>query len=197
MELPIFPLGTVLLPHMPLPLRVFEPRYLTMLSTILEAEEPAFGIVLIERGQEVGGDDVRMNIGTIAHVVDVGSDETGVLLLVEGRERFVVDEWLEDAPFPHASVTRMPDLVWDEALADRLSDAERLVRRAIANATEWSEQPWSPDVELADEPLAATWQLAGVAPIELVDRVALLHAASTDVLLTALVDFVEDSTPAP
>lgn len=45
--LPMFPLGSVLLPHMPLGLRLFEPRYLQMLGELLEEREPQFGVVLI------------------------------------------------------------------------------------------------------------------------------------------------------
>ena len=51
----MFPLGSVLLPHMPLPLQLFEQRYLMMLGQLLETEDPEFGVVLIERGSEVGG----------------------------------------------------------------------------------------------------------------------------------------------
>lgn len=54
--IPMFPLGSVLFPHMPLPLRLFEPRYLKMLGDLLEQPDPEFGVVLIERGHEVGGE---------------------------------------------------------------------------------------------------------------------------------------------
>ena len=45
--LPMFPLGTVLFPHMPLRLRVFEQRYLVMLSNLLQSDNAEFGVVLI------------------------------------------------------------------------------------------------------------------------------------------------------
>ncbi|WP_415830929.1 LON peptidase substrate-binding domain-containing protein [Janibacter anophelis] len=57
--LPMFPLGTVLLPGNPLPLQVFEPRYLAMLRDIAGGDG-RFGVVLIERGFEVGGGDQRL-----------------------------------------------------------------------------------------------------------------------------------------
>ena len=60
--LPMFPLGTVLLPGAPLPLQVFEPRYRGLTHDCL-AGVPEFGVVLIERGSEVGGGDVRTNVG--------------------------------------------------------------------------------------------------------------------------------------
>ena len=51
---PMFPLGSVLLPGVPIPLRVFEPRYLTLVGRLLDEQEaePEFGVVLIERGHE-------------------------------------------------------------------------------------------------------------------------------------------------
>ena len=52
-ELPIFPLGTVLFPGGPLPLWIFEPRYLDMVSECLRSERP-FGVCLIRSGSEVG-----------------------------------------------------------------------------------------------------------------------------------------------
>ena len=51
-QLPMFPLGSVLFPYTPLPLRVFEPRYLTMIGHLLDDDDPQFGVVLIERGHE-------------------------------------------------------------------------------------------------------------------------------------------------
>lgn len=60
-DLPMCPLGSVLFPYLQLPLqlRVFEERYLVMLSRILVNEPAEFGVVLIERGQEVGGGEQR------------------------------------------------------------------------------------------------------------------------------------------
>ena len=73
--MPMFPLGSVLLPAMPLPLRIFEPRYLKLLGDLMGSENPEFGVVLIERGTEVGGGDQRMQIGTIASVINIGTTE--------------------------------------------------------------------------------------------------------------------------
>ncbi|HEX5095168.1 MAG TPA: LON peptidase substrate-binding domain-containing protein, partial [Acidimicrobiia bacterium] len=57
----MFPLGTVLFPHALLPLQVFEPRYRVMMRNLLDGERE-FGVVLIERGSEVGGGDVRFDV---------------------------------------------------------------------------------------------------------------------------------------
>src|SRR3984885_12142090 len=61
--LPMFPLGTVLFPHAVIPLHVFEPRYRALMRHCLDADR-RFGVVLIERGSEVGGGDQRASVGT-------------------------------------------------------------------------------------------------------------------------------------
>ena len=64
----MFPLGKVLVPGEVLPLHVFEPRYRQLVVDLLAADDrpPEFGVVLIERGWEVGGGDARTDIGTVA-----------------------------------------------------------------------------------------------------------------------------------
>lgn len=188
----MFPLGSPLLPHMPLPLRVFEPRYLAMLATILGDEHPRFGVVLIERGGEVGGADARFSLGTVAEVVEVQSDDASVVLLVRGGERIAVEDWLPDDPFPRAEVTGLPPLPWGGEDADRLARAEVTVRRALAAAAEFVELPWGARIELDDDPVARSWQLAGIAPVGELDRFELLASAS----IPALLDGVAERTRA-
>src|SRR5580698_965052 len=62
-QLGMFPLSTVLFPHAEIPLHIFEPRYRALAHDCLAADS-RFGIVLIERGSEVGGGDHRMAVGT-------------------------------------------------------------------------------------------------------------------------------------
>ena len=57
----MFPLASVLFPGMPMALRVFEDRYLVMMSRVLQQDSPEFGIVLIERGSEAGGGEQRFD----------------------------------------------------------------------------------------------------------------------------------------
>ena len=85
--LPLFPLGTVLFPRGPLPLRVFEPRYLDMISRCLK-QDSEFGVVLIRDGSETG--DAQMaDIGTLARVVDWYQGSDGILgITALGGRRF-------------------------------------------------------------------------------------------------------------
>jgi Lon protease-like protein len=86
-EIPLFPLNTVLFPGGPLPLRVFEPRYLDMVSRCLR-EEQEFGVLLIREGVEIGPVET-FNVGTLAEIVDWYQGSDGLLgVTAEGRKRF-------------------------------------------------------------------------------------------------------------
>ena len=79
-EIALFPLGTVLFPGGPLPLRVFEPRYLDMVSDCLRNERP-FGVCLIRSGSEVGQPAEPYRVGTLARIADWGRDDRGILTI--------------------------------------------------------------------------------------------------------------------
>lgn len=87
-EIPLFPLGSVLFPGGTMALKIFEQRYLEMAKTSLKTGSP-FGIALISEGEEVGIPAVSESIGTIAHVTGWDMQNLGVLQLrVKGTERF-------------------------------------------------------------------------------------------------------------
>jgi Lon protease-like protein len=187
---PMFPLGTVLFPSMPLPLRVFEPRYLAMLSEILTDEPSEFAVVLIERGSEVGGGEHRFPMGTIAQITDLDASEDFVVLIAEGTHRVEVTNWLQDDPYPRAEIRVLDDLVWSDALLPLREKAETAVRALLALATELTGEGWPSDIQLADDPVAACWQLAAIAPLGPLDQVELLASPDLATLLVALIDFV-------
>ena len=64
-SMPMFPLEVAMLPGEELPLRIFEPRYSALVQTCLAADDPAFGVVLIAAGREVGGGDTRSDVGCV------------------------------------------------------------------------------------------------------------------------------------
>ena len=184
----MFPLGSVLFPHMPLQLRVFEQRYAIMLADLFRTDRREFGVVLIERGQEVGGGEQRFGRGTVAEITEVRAEGDMVLLAARGRRRIDVTEWLPDAPYPLAEVRELPELQWRGQLLPLLQQAEQLVRRTLALASEFAEQVWPSHVALSDDPVAAAWQLAGIAPIGPLDQVSLLAATSVEELLTGVIE---------
>ena len=107
---PMFPLQTVLLPGESLPLRVFEPRYSAMVADCLSGDDPAFGVVLIARGREVGGGDVRHDVGALARITSHVAQGNGrYQLRCVAQQRFRVTEWLPDDPYPRAEIQPWPD----------------------------------------------------------------------------------------
>lgn len=178
--IPMFPLGSVHFPYTPLALRVFEPRYLTMIGRLLDDDDPQFGVVLIERGHEVGGGDRRSTIGTMARLVSVAAGAEVLQTVSVGAGRFTVEQWQDDEPYPRAEVTPLPGLVWNDALTPLRVEAEAIVRRTIPRVPE---ARWDADTELSDDPLAAAWQLAAMAPLGEYDRYTLLRSTSVAALL--------------
>jgi len=88
-EIPLFPLKTVLFPGGPLPLRIFETRYLDMVKRCLR-EQQGFGVVLIREGEETGAAEFH-EVGTIARIVDFHALPDGLLgLMTKGEQRFRV-----------------------------------------------------------------------------------------------------------
>lgn len=87
MRVPLFPLHTVLYPGGPLPLRIFEPRYLDMISACLR-DDGRFGVLLIREGSETGS-ATTYNIGTLARIVDWYQGSDGLLgVTAVGEQRF-------------------------------------------------------------------------------------------------------------
>ena len=188
--MPMFPLTTVLLPAMPLPLKIFEERYLKLLGDLLGEETPEFGVVLIARGPAVGGGEKRMDVGTIASVTNIGTTEQFYGLESVGSRRFRVNAWLPDDPYPLADIDFIPDLIWDDTLMPARVHLESKVRQLLAFASEFGDLQYGPDVEFSDDPMEACWQLAGVLPVGELDQLNLLGSQSAEELISKTYDVV-------
>jgi Lon protease-like protein len=176
----MFPLGSVLLPGMVLPLHVFEPRYRALVDRCL-AGDREFGVVLIERGREVGGGDVRTSIGTVARIAEAGQFPDGRWALAAvGVRRLRVEAWLPDDPYPLAEVVDWPDdePARGDELAEEAAAAAGALRRLLALAAEVGERvPAVASLELPDDAAALAWAVAALAPIGPVDRHLVLAAS--------------------
>ena len=186
--IPMFPLGSVLLPAMPLQLRIFEPRYLKLLGDLVASDKPEFGVVLIERGQEVGGGEKRMEIGTLASVSEIGTTEDFLGLQSVGSSRFRVNAWLPDDPYPIADVDFLPDLIWDDSLMPARVHLETKVRQLLAFVSEFGDLQFGADTALSDDPMESCWQLAGILPVGPLDQVDLLESQSAEELIARTYD---------
>ncbi len=187
-RLPIFPLGTVLLPTQLLPLHIFEPRYRELMRQLTEPDSPReLGVVLIERGHEVGGGDQRVGTGTVGRLVAAQQTPDGRwMALFTGTERFHVVEWLPDDPFPQARVEGLPEPEWDPVDEPVLARAEELVRDTLALAAELGEAEVPAGFELADDLAERSWQLCAAAPLGPFDRQRLLEASRSVRLVTLM-----------
>lgn len=88
-EIPLFPLNTVLFPRGVLPLRIFETRYLDMVSDCLKRGQ-GFGVCLIQEGKETGKAKMH-TVGTLAEIGDWSRGEDGLLHIVaQGKRRLKV-----------------------------------------------------------------------------------------------------------
>jgi uncharacterized protein len=191
-ELPMFPLGTALLPHALLPLHVFEPRYRALVQDVIDGDRE-FGVVLIRRGHEVGGGDERTDVGTVARVLQAEELEDGRWITVTlGTRRLRVERWLPDDPYPRAEVRILAEAGTGDpefgALFDRL---EPRVRRILGMQAELGEEAVPVAVELDPDPLIASWQLAVISQLPPFDAQRLLElddAASRLRLLSELLD---------
>jgi Lon protease-like protein len=125
MEIPLFPLHTVLCPGIVLPLHIFEDRYRALTRHCLDTGEP-FGVVLIREGAEVGGPQRPLalaGVGALVEIREAGRYPDGRYdLLAAATGRFAI-ETVDPGREPYlvADVTPLEDEVGDEARAERLS----------------------------------------------------------------------------
>lgn len=176
----MFPLGSPLLPGMVLPLRLFEPRYLQLYADIIDTTRE-FGVVLIERGIESGGDAATFDVGCVASVVGSGVNDDGTIgLITVGRQRIRVDEWLDPGPYPRARITDLED----EQLSDEGLSAVRLAADRLPALLHTAAQ-LDPEVsteipELADDPGLALYQIAQLSGLQTLDLQEILQAPTAD-----------------
>ena len=132
MEIPLFPLHTVLCPGIVLPLHIFEDRYRALTRHCLDTGAP-FGVVLIRDGREVGADRslALAGVGALVEIREAGRYPDGRYdLLAAATGRFAIDT-VDQAREPYlvADVTPLEDEVGDEARAERL--AASAIRRFV------------------------------------------------------------------
>ncbi len=191
----MFPLSAVVFPHASMALHVFEPRYREMLHDCLAGDQ-RFGIVLIERGSEVGGGDQRSLLGTrcvITKAVELADGRS--LLEAWGEALIEVERWLPDDPYPVALVAEPIPVPDPEDPGPVLGVATQRVRRARGLlAEQGGAAALPPDLVLDGDGDAevASWQLCAAAPVSAYDAQRLLAADGAAERLRFLVELMED-----
>jgi uncharacterized protein len=197
-QLAMFPLESALLPGEDLPLRIFEPRYIALVRDCMRDADPQFGVVLISRGREVGGGDVRYDIGAVASItecVDLSGSGRFALRCRMG-ERIRVCNWLPDDPYPRAMARAWPDEQGEPVTASQLRDLENRVmalyeRIAAARSVLLPERDAVLGIDHTADAGARLYALASRAPIGQADRYAVLAARSAADRLAALGEAVD------
>jgi Lon protease-like protein len=198
-RLAMFPLQSAFLPGEDLPLQIFEPRYAELVRDCMRDNNPRFGVVLISQGREVGGGDVRCDVGTVARItecVDLAGSGRFMLRCRTG-ERIRVCDWLPDDPYPRAMVQAWPDEPGEPVTADQLEELEDRVmalfeRIAAARNVSLPDRAvlLGSDADTVD-PGLRLYALASRVPIGPADRYSVLAAPSAAERLAALSDAVD------
>lgn len=182
--LPMFPLGAVLLPSTAISLHIFEPRYRALARDCVDGDG-RLGVVLIERGSEVGGGDVRFEVATEARIADAVELADGRwALIVVGEARVRILRWLPDAPYPRAEVVTCADRPPGPDAESQRNELDRLLRRTLALWSELGEE--APNgggpamTELSPQSEAATWQAVALGPLGPMDAQRVLATDGAD-----------------
>jgi Lon protease-like protein len=197
MRLPHFPLHTVLYPHLPLPLHIFEERYRALTRDVLADGSPfngRFVVSMITDGQEVGGEASARPVGTICEIRSAEEQPDGRwLLLVVGIARAAVGGIDRSGPYAVAEVEELPEPEGEgadrllpmvqRALDGYLATVKRFVARTASGGEQSHEQPdvtatldqVLKPIQLPDEPVAASYAVAGVLQVELSRKQHLLE----------------------
>jgi Lon protease-like protein len=192
----MFPLGTVLLPSVVIPLHVFEERYRALVRHCIDGNG-RFGVVLIARGSEVGGGDERNGVGTAARIVEAARFDDGRYAIAAlGEQRIRVSQWLPDDPYPRAEIEPFDDAPPTAAAADDLAAVVSRLRRWLARAAEAGASVAPATSELDDDIVTASYQAAALAPVGPADRQRLLAAPTIEDRIEQLGAIVDDELEA-
>jgi Lon protease-like protein len=181
--LPLFPLGTVLLPGLVLPLHIFEERYRTLVAELLElpADEPRrFGVVAIQQGREVGphARTSLYEVGCTATLAEVRAYPDGRYdLMTIGADRFRMTRLDSDsALYLRAEVRWLPEV--EGAAADLVAPVQEALREYVRQLAErGARQPAVAELpEIPDEPLALSYFAAAALLVDTGTRQQLLAA---------------------
>jgi Lon protease-like protein len=186
-DIPLFPLGTVLFPGGFLELRIFEQRYLDMVRDCAR-DSAGFGVCLILQGDEASGRAAPAAIGTVAHIVDFYTMPDGLLgIRAEGRSRFRVESSrIRDNGLAHAQVHVWPDEPMVGIPAEFLLLVTILERLLEKFGGEHSKAPR----ERFDDASWVGFRLAEILPFENDERQLLLQQTDPLERLTQLVHYL-------
>ncbi|HEX4754638.1 MAG TPA: LON peptidase substrate-binding domain-containing protein [Candidatus Dormibacteraeota bacterium] len=180
-RLPLFPLNTVLFPHMPAGLHIFEERYREMIRDCQE-QGTSFGVVAIREGIEVGHSAFPFDVGTLAQIHEIETLDDGRFnLVVAGASRFRVDSLSLNRSYLVGTIQYLEDTRGDEAaipeLARRTGSAFATYSAALRNLADDADEP-AEAADLPDDPELLSYLVAASLNVEVNRRQELLEEDS-------------------
>ena len=176
-ELPLFPLNSVLFPSMVFPLRVFEPRYRQMMDFCMERDR-TFGVLLIKSGREVGEPADPYSVGTSALIKEVQTLDDGTLAVTtQGVQRFLLLEMRQARPFQVGLVEYLGSDGATSPPSDLVDEVRGVARRCMQYYLGLNGE-WAHRVELPRKAENLSYVLAARLPVELTVKQQLLEHAS-------------------
>ena len=188
---PLFPLRTVLVPGLVLPLHIFEPRYRLMVRMVADAPEVerGFGIVALRPGcSEADGRPGLYDIGTMARITKVDELPDGRFdVITVGARRFSIDSLDDEMPFTRAQVTLHPEPVGEAGAAVSLAEeAVTLLKTYREVISTWGVIGMSEIDNLPDDPVVLSYLIAAAIVTDLPQRQALLGIEDAEQRLEAV-----------
>ena len=169
--IPLFPLNTVLFPEGPLPLRIFEPRYLDMVSDCLK-HNTGIGIVLIEDGSETGNAARTYQTGTMGHIGYWNKRADGLLgVTIVGDQRFrILSQSVEPSQLVMAEVELIPNET-EQAIPEEFEPLAELLERIIQQLS----PPYTTMKRYMHDASWVSARLTELLPLDLVKKQSLLE----------------------
>ncbi len=188
--IPLFPLNTVLFPGGQLPLKIFEARYLDMVSECLRTGQQ-FGVCLLSSGKEVGGSAECYEIGTLAKIIDWDKRSDGLLeIVVEGEQRFRL---LDKRERPNHLAEGDVQIIDDDDCKE-LPAEHQLLSDLLRQIAEKFELSYQKEHKKYDNAVWVGYRLSEVLPLESKERQALLEIDDVINRLQHIQNAIEDVT---
>jgi Lon protease-like protein len=191
-ELPLFPISSVLFPYVPMRLHVFEERYRQLVHDCLREDRP-LGIVLIRSGSEVGGPADPHLVGTMVQILKVDTYDDGTMdIQVHGSSRFRIRRLDESKPYLVGFVEHVEEIELEDT-----PRADALIGRAREDFQAWvkmklARRDMEVRVRLPDEPVQLSFAIANTLPISNLDKQRMLEMTDTLDRLAGLIPLIDE-----
>ena len=175
-RIPLFPLNAVLFPGGALPLRIFEPRYLDMISESMKSES-GIGVVLIEEGKEAGKAAKSHDVGTMSFISYWHKRNDGMLgITLTGEQRFRI---LETEVKPNQLIMAEVELLPAFNVSEEEYETEKFVK-LLKQIIAQLEPPYTTMLKYYDDMDWVSARLIELLPLQLVDKQKMLQMSDVN-----------------